>query len=89
MNKDWVSIGGLHRYVKTGRTLFSDLAICDHENRWLYGIAEIQHNDIVVFLKKHVGRSPDNLSYTMIKVLTGSGEVGWVSWNFGDWEKVR
>jgi hypothetical protein len=90
--KDSMTEGGLYRYIKkVPRMLFSDLAISDYSNRWEYGIAEIQHDNVIVFLEKHIGRDYDSygrLQYTMIKVLTSNGEVGWVGWNSGDWEKA-
>lgn len=90
--KDPMIQGALYRYVKIGRTLFSDLAINDYSNRWEYDIGEIHHDECVVFLENHFGRDYESygaLSYTMIKVLTGGGLVGWASWNSGDWEKVK
>jgi len=50
--KDSMTEGGLYRYTKKmHRMLFSDLAISDYSNRWEYGIAEIQHDNVVVFSK--------------------------------------
>jgi len=28
-------------------------------------------------------------SWTMVKVLTAIGTIGWASWHYGDWKRVK
>lgn len=92
--------GGLYRYLKVGRDLVCgnlDQAVdyflfldTRSPNR---DIDEITHNQLVVYLDKHLVKNKlaENARYSflLIKVLTQNGTVGWVSWNLYDWEEVE
>lgn len=80
--------GGLYRYRKVGRALFSELALNDCNQCWDYTVGEIHNSDIVVYLGKYRATSL-GYSWTMVRLLTANGIIGWASWNYGDWERVK
>lgn len=69
--------GALYQYRKQGRQLFSEEVLNDIECRWLYDVGSILKNEMVMFLQKCWYGGGSGVSYTLIKVLTDKGTIGW------------